>query len=115
MDLASCFKSICDNLQEQLNPEDISADLYSACIITESELEDVDNNNNTNPNRVAALLSALRRAINIDPGNYLTFLDILEKIPKYQATVKRAKGKLLFIIYRPVRTINKNHIARNII
>ena len=48
--------------------------------------------------RAAAMLKAVGRAINIEPGNFLKFLDILEKIDRYKFTAQRARGKLFFIL-----------------
>ena len=98
MDAQSCYRSMYADFQRQLNPADISADLYSAGLITETELEDVINLMHSDTVRAAAMLKAVGRAINIEPGNFLKFLDILERVDRYKVTAQRARGKLFFIL-----------------
>ena len=96
MDAQSCFQSMFADFQRQLNPADISADLYSARLITVTELEDVDNCMHSVPVRASAMLKAVGRAINIESGNFLKFLDILERVDPYKVTAQKARSKLFW-------------------
>ena len=99
MDAQSCFRSLYADFQRQLNPADISADLYSAGLITETELEVVDNRMCSDMERASAMLKAVGRAINIESGNFLKFLDILERVSRYKSTAQKARSKLFWIVY----------------
>ena len=99
MDAQSCFRSMFADLQRQLNPADISAYLYSAGLITETEFEDVDNRMYSDMERASVMLKAVGRAINIESGNFLKFLDILERVSRYKNTAQKARGKLFWIVY----------------
>ena len=97
MDAQSCFRSMYADFQRQLNPADISADLYAAGLVTENELEDVNNLMQSDMVRASAMLRAVGRAINTEPKNLFIFLDILERVDRHKVTAKRARGKCIRI------------------
>ena len=86
-DAASVFVGFFAKLKENVNPDDISAHLLARRVITNNEKADVDLQMFTPQVRMDKLLAAVQRAINIDPQNYETFLDILGKEEKYAALV----------------------------
>ena len=75
-----------------MNPDDISADLFARNVITKNEKAEADLQMFTTQVRMDKLLAAVQRAINIDPQNYETFLDILDKEKKYSALGKEMRG-----------------------
>ena len=93
MDAQTCFRSMYADLQSQLNPDDTSANLYSAGLLSMSERDEVNNIMLTNHKRATILLSAVERAILIDPKNFSIFLDILDTINRYRPIASRARGE----------------------
>ena len=98
MDAKKCFRSMYADFESQLNPADISANLYSAELLSVRERDEVNNIMLPIHTRVTTLLSAVERAILIDPKNFSTFLDILDKTPKYKLIASQARGEWLFIL-----------------
>ena len=86
------FKAIYADLQSQLNPDDISAELFSAGLLTESEIDEINNFMLPPRQRVSILLRAVRRSIAVDAANFSTFLNILDSIDRYKPIVAKAKN-----------------------
>ena len=95
MDAKTCFRSMCADLQRQLNPDDISANLYSAGLLSMSERDEVNNVMLTSQKRATILLTAVERAIHIDPKNFSTFLGILDKIYRYRPIASQARSEFI--------------------
>ena len=98
-DVEKKFVSFFAKLRENVNPDDIAAQLLAKHVISQSEKADIDLLPCTLPKRMDKLLEAVHRAINIDPTNYKTFLDILGIELKYSALVQEMRGKVVFHIY----------------
>ena len=94
MDAQSCFRSMYADFQKQLNPAEISGDLFVAELITETEQEEINNTMLPQRQRTTMMLAALQKAIKINPGNLSKFLDILDTVPLYKDIAKKARGKL---------------------
>ena len=94
MDAQTCFRSMYADFQKQLNPAEISGDLFVAGLITETEQEEMNNLMHPARQRATTMLAALQRAIKINPGNLTKFLDILDTVVLYQDIAKKARGKL---------------------
>ena len=86
------------DLQSQLNPDDISAHLYSAALLTQTEYDEVNNFMLPNHTRITKLLSAVEKAIHIDAKNFSTFLNVLDKTSRYRPIARRARGKWFSIL-----------------
>ena len=93
---ARTFASYFAKLMDYVNPDDISALLLARNVITNNEKAEVDLQMYTPHVRIATLLAAVQRAIEIDSQNYETFLDILGKERKYAALVKGMRSKTTF-------------------
>ena len=78
-------------LLKALNPSNITAQLYSAKMITSSERDSVDNTMHNMDERNTQLLSAVERAVSADPSNFAKFLGILNDIPTYRPLVTTGK------------------------
>ncbi|KAL5482064.1 hypothetical protein EMCRGX_G022345 [Ephydatia muelleri] len=91
MDAQSCFREMVADLQSQLNPDDISVHLYSAALLTTSELDEVNNHMLSNHARITKLLSAVGKAILIDANYFSAFLNVLDKTPRYRPIARRAR------------------------
>ena len=87
-----CFKAIYADLINQLNPDDITAELFSAGLLTNSEIDEIDNFMLTPRKRMSVLLRAVHRSIFIDPANFSTFLNIVDRIDRYKPIVEKAKN-----------------------
>lgn len=98
MDAKTCFQSMYADFLTLLNPADIAGELYAKGLLTQDELDHVDNTEKTVRERTTVMLKAVGRGI--DNENYSQFLDILDSVAKYRGIVKRARGKSL----RPVCT-----------
>ena len=83
---------------DHLNPDDISANLYSAGLLSKLERDEVNKIMQAIHTRVTTLLSAVERVILIDPKNFSTFLDILDQTHKYRPITSQARGEWLFIL-----------------
>lgn len=83
------FRAIYADLQNKLNPDDIDAELFSAGLLTESEMDDISSEH-TKRKKMSILLSAVRRSIALDPAKYNTFFGILDSIDKYKPIVAKA-------------------------
>eukprot|EP00731_Ephydatia_muelleri_P016660 Em0009g1084a len=92
--LESCFREMVADLQSQLNLDDISVHLYSAALISPTEHDEVNNHMLSNHARITKLLSAVEKAIRIDAKNFSTFLNVLDKTPRYRPIARRAREKL---------------------
>eukprot|EP00731_Ephydatia_muelleri_P023387 Em0015g970a len=79
-------------LLKALNPSNITAQLYSAKMITSSERDSVDNTMHNMDERNTQLLSAVERAVSADPSNFAKFLGILNDIPTYRPLVTTVMG-----------------------
>ena len=98
MDAQSCFQAMFADLQSQLNPDDISAHLYSAALISPSERDEVNNHMLPNHARITKLLGAVETAIRIDAKNFSTFLNVLDKTPRYRPIARQARGEWFTIL-----------------
>ena len=98
MDAHSCFREMLADLQSQLNPDDISAHLYSAALLTATEHDEVNNRMLPNHARITKLLSAVETAIRIDAKNFSTFLNVLDITPRYRPIARRARGEWFSIL-----------------
>ena len=94
MDAQTCFRSMYADFQKQLNPAEIAGDPFVAGLITETEQDEMNNAMHSDRQRATTMLAALQRAIKINPGNLIKFLDILEKVALYQDIATKARGKL---------------------
>ena len=95
MDAQSCFREMFADFQSQLNPDDISAHLYSAALIT---LDEVNTQMLPNQARITKLLSAVEKAIHTDAKNFSTFLNVLDKTPRYRPIARWARGEWFTIL-----------------
>ena len=81
-------------LRDQVNPSDIAPDLYSEGLISLSEKDDAANKMHSEGDRMDKLLPAVERAIEIDRKNFYTFMDILDRVPKYKCLVQSMRDTL---------------------
>lgn len=88
----TCYRAIYADLQKEVNPDDIAAKLFSAGLLTESEIDEIENIVLTQRQRMSILLRAVRRSINVDPKNFSTFLNILDTTDRYKPIVARANN-----------------------
>ena len=93
MDAQSCFQAIFADLQNQLNPDDISAHLYSDALLTLTERDEVNNQMLPTHVRITKLLGAVETAIRIDAKNFSKFLNVLDKTPRYRPITRQARGE----------------------
>ena len=98
MDAQSCFQAMFADFQSQLNPDDISALLYSARLLTPSEHDEVNNRMLPNHARITKLLGAVETATRIDANNFSTFLNVLDKTPRYRPIASQARGEWFTIL-----------------
>ena len=82
-----------DKLLESLNPDDITAKLFSRNLITDTEKDEL-NIEKTTRRKNEALLEALKKAFNIDHNNFTTFLNILGEVSKYKPLVDSINAEL---------------------
>ena len=94
-DAASMFHHFSAQLKD-VHPDDISTDLFAKNVISTREKAEIDHESCAQHKRMDKLLEAVQRAININPQNYETFLDVLDKEKKYSALVKKMRGKVAF-------------------
>ena len=80
------------------NPDDISAHLYSAALLTPIEHDEVNNRMLSNHARIIRLLSAVEKAILIDANYFSAFLNVLDKTPRYRPIARRARGEWFSIL-----------------
>ena len=92
------FVTFFAKLKENVNPDDISAQLYAKCLISSYEKEDIDLRTLAPHVRMDKLLAAVQKAIKIDPSNYEKFLEILDKEKKYSNLVKEMRGMVVFTL-----------------
>ena len=88
------FQTNYGNLLLQLNPDDITAHLFSEHVISKNERDEIDKVELPTIERNKKLLSALERAINIDEKNFSKFLNLLDQCGKYKDLVGRIRGEL---------------------
>ena len=81
-------------LRDQVNPSDIAAHLYSKGLISRSERDDAGNKMHSDVDRMDKLLPAVERAIEIDKKTFNTFMDILDRVPKYKCLVQSMRDTL---------------------
>ena len=81
-------------LQQVVNPSDITASLFAKGLLTEDEKESADNTTCTSGVRMNKLLDAVMKAILIDSRNLNDFLDILGAIAKYKPLVDEMRRDL---------------------
>ena len=74
------------HLLMSVNPDDVTAKMYSEDLISTTEREEINSPALTMPKRKVALLEALERAI--------IFLNILAEVNKYQALVDNVRAEL---------------------
>ena len=98
MDALNCFRAILADLKDQLSADNISAYLYTDGLLTQSEFEAVNHIMHTSDMKITILLSAVEKAIHIEPQNFSKFLDNLDRIDKYRPIASRARGELLSIV-----------------
>ena len=65
-------KKLYADFEKSLNPDDITAKLFSQRVITETEMVEI-NSQKTTWEKNKALLEALERGIYIDHNNFTTF------------------------------------------
>ena len=90
----SVFQTFYGELVEQLNSNDITADLFAAKIISANERDEADNRSLPMQERNKQLLRALERTIIIDYHNFSTFFNISDKHNTYKPLVDKIKGEL---------------------
>lgn len=73
------FVQFYSKLRENVDPDDISAELFAKGIISRNEKADVDIRMFTPQVRMDKLLAAVQRSIHISPQRFDTFVDILEQ------------------------------------
>ena len=81
-------------LQQVVNPSDITASLFAKGLLTEDEKYNADNPLHSHGVRMDKLLGAVMKAIQIDSKNLNIFLDILGTIAKYKPLVDEMRGDL---------------------
>ncbi|KAL5469233.1 hypothetical protein EMCRGX_G030458 [Ephydatia muelleri] len=99
--VAEIFRINYHQLSEALNPDDITAELYSTGLISQAEKDEIEVAGQTKQCKTAKLLDAVRRAINTKPNNFDTFLNVLNRLQKYRPLVKKIKklGELLSMFF----------------
>ena len=88
----SVFQTFYQELVEQLNPDDITANLYAEKIISVNERDRADNETLTMQKRNKVLLNALERTIDYD--TFSKFLNNLDKCDKYKTLVDKIRCTL---------------------
>lgn len=78
------FRTLYADILEQINPDDIAAELYSKSLISLADREDVDNLMHSGHSRATVLLNAVERAVKADHNNVMIFVEVLHCIPKYK-------------------------------
>ena len=91
MDAQTCFQSMYADFLMLLNPADIAGNLYAKRLLTQDELDHVDNTEKTVKERTTVLLEAVGRGI--DSVKYSQFLDTLDSVATYRAVANQARGK----------------------
>ena len=81
-------------LQQVVNPSDITASLFAKGLLTEDEKYNADNPLHSPGVRMDKLLGAVMKAIQIDSKNLNIFLDILEAIAKFKPLVDKMRRDL---------------------
>ena len=84
------FVSLYDLLQSTLTPEDVACGCFAKYIISYGELEELQADGARNK-KVAALLSAVHRAIEVNQEAFYKFVDVLSKEAKYTALVAQLR------------------------
>ena len=82
------------HLLMSVNPDDVTAKMYSEDLISTTEREEINSPALTMPKRKVALLEALERAIMCDQNKFIIFLNILAEVNKYQALVDNVRAEL---------------------
>ena len=80
---------------EILNPDDITAKMFSEAILTSSDKDGISNQTLSKQQRNILLLKSLESSIKIDYNSFSTFLNILDEFSKYNALVVRIRDKLV--------------------
>ena len=70
----------------------------AAALLTPTEHDEVNNCMLPNYTRITKLLSAVEKAIHIDAKNFSTFLNVLDKTPRYRLIASRARGEWFSIL-----------------
>ena len=94
------FVNFISKLRENVNPYDICSHLLAQGMITSNEKAEIDNQMLIPQRRMDKLLTAVQKAINIDPEKCETFAKILGKERKYSALVKEMRGNFAFLIVK---------------
>ena len=81
------------DFEKSLNPDDITARLFSQNVITETEKDEI-NSEKTTLRKNKALLEALGRAIYIDHNNFTIFLNILGEVGTYKHLLDSINAQL---------------------
>ena len=81
-------------LQQVVNPSDITASLFAKGLLREDEKESAENTIHNSGVRMDKLLGAVMKAIQIDSKNLSIFLDILGAIAKYKPLVDKMRRDL---------------------
>ena len=84
------FVGLYDLLQSTLTPEDVAGECFAKNIISSVEREEVQAAG-ARHNKMAALLGAVQRAIQLDQAAYYTFLNVLSKEAKYTSLVAQLR------------------------
>ena len=89
------FDSLYDLLRRSLTTADVIGECFANHIISTSERDAVEAAG-TAGEKAAVLLDAVRRAIDISPANFGTFLTILSKEAKYTSLVEQLREFLYY-------------------
>ena len=100
-DVAEIFRIHYNKLSKTLKPDDITAELYSTGLISKAEKDEIEVAGQTQQCKTTKLLDAVQRAINTEPNNFDTFLNLLNRHPKYKPLVKNIEehGELLSMFF----------------
>lgn len=88
------FVSLYDVLQSTLTPEDVAGGCFARSIISSVELEEVQAPGSRH-NKMAVLLGAVQRAIQLDQATFYTFLELLSKEAKYTGLVAQLRKYMI--------------------
>ena len=94
MEAESIFVRFYSKLRENVDPDEISGDLFATHVITKSEKAAVDIQMFTPQARMDKLLAAVQRAININAQNFETFLDVIGKEGRYPDLADEMRGNV---------------------
>ena len=77
-----------------VNPNDITAALFTRHLISDKELEEITHQMYTPTDKMYKLLSAVKSAITIKNENIDIFLNVLESFEKYKSLVVEMRASL---------------------